>query len=88
MKLWIVGQFVAEVEHSGQSRVLWEFAGVFDTKEAAIAACRNETYSISEAILNETVPEETHAFPVCWYPHIEEEPAAQVPSNQHSGVRG
>ena len=54
MKLWIVGQKPAD----GQ----WQFQGVFDSEEAAMAACRNETYWIAPATLNEFVPHE----PVIW----------------------
>ena len=74
VKHWLVSQFIAEVEYDGAPRVIWEFAGIFSTKEAAIMACRDKYYAVSEVTLNQTVPHERHPFPHCWYPLIEEEP--------------
>ena len=37
----------------------WDFKGVFSTKERAIVACRDETYMIAPATLNESLPDGT-----------------------------
>src|SRR5579872_3574727 len=58
VKHWLVSQFIAEVEYDGAPRVIWEFAGIFSTKEAAIMACRDKYYAVSEVTLNQTVPHE------------------------------
>jgi hypothetical protein len=64
MNLWIVGQY-----RSGQTgSVVWEFAGVFDSEQLAIDACRDETYFVAPATLNEIITHEFEAFPGCRYP--------------------
>jgi hypothetical protein len=44
-KLWIVGQWVEQG---------WEFVGVYDTKKQAKNACKNNTYFMGPARLNQT----------------------------------
>jgi len=70
MKLWMVAKFVAETEKG----IVWEFAGLFDSEDAAVAACFESTYSVVELEVNEPVPQERQQFPVCWYPHLESRP--------------
>ena len=68
-ELWIVGQ-VKDWPH-------YEFQGVFDTEEKAIAACRGPEYFVSPEILNAELPHETELNPRAYYPHhreIEMEP--------------
>lgn len=53
MTLWIVGRTLDWQISS------WEFAGVFSTEDKAVSACRDATYFIGEATLDEELPHET-----------------------------
>lgn len=59
MELWIVGQWKEPV---------WELAGVFESEELAIAACRDHTYFVGPAELNVLLPHDTEEWPGCRYP--------------------
>lgn len=62
-RLWIVGQWKAEG--------VWEFAGVFDSEAAARDACRDETYFVGPAVLNERLPHESMTeWPGAYYPKV------------------
>lgn len=61
--LWIVGQIRPE-QHSQ----LFEFQGVFSSKELAIAACRSQTYFVAPTMLDVEIPDEQSAWPGCEYP--------------------
>lgn len=68
MDLWIVGKHVRQhgpLEHS------WEFIGVFDSEEKAVAACKDESHFIGPAVLNCSVQEETLAWPGAYYPKVQ-----------------
>lgn len=65
MNLWIVGQYKAD---TSAGRV-WEFAGVFDTQELAVAACRDYTYFVQPIVLNEAAPHESFEFEGGFYPY-------------------
>jgi hypothetical protein len=67
--LWLVGQFRAVTE----SGTAWDFQGIFETRELAVAACRNRNYGVIPVLLNEEVPDEKHEFQECIYPLIEAE---------------
>jgi hypothetical protein len=60
MKLWICGQ--ANVGNE------WEWQGVFDSEDKAVAACRDKTYFIAEVELNEAQPHESCEFENARYP--------------------
>jgi hypothetical protein len=60
MKLFVVGK----CKWDGG----WEFQGVFDSEELALAACRAASYFIAPATLNESLPDETEAWPGSYYP--------------------
>lgn len=60
MELWIVGEW----KDDGP----WEIAGVFDSKEKAVAACLNDCYFIGPVILNEALTAETVIWPGAYYP--------------------
>lgn len=60
MKLWIVGRAMG----SGA----WDFQGVFSSQALAFAACRDETYFVGEATLDEQIPHEREDWPVACYP--------------------
>jgi len=46
----------------------WEFCGVFDSQEAAEAACIDERFFVGPAALNALVPEERTDWPGCYFP--------------------
>lgn len=69
MHLWVVGKYIDD-EDSG---IVWEFGGVFDDKDKAIAACQNKYYFIGPVKLNKTLPEEAVEWAGAYYPVIEEE---------------
>ena len=69
MRLFIVGQ----VQGPGPCGTAWDFQGVFSTEEAAVAACRDETYFVGPAELDQELPHETTtAWPGGYFPKIEE----------------
>lgn len=51
IKLWVVGKSLG-VENA------WEFAGVFEGEERAVAECRDRNYFIAPVIVNQTLPHE------------------------------
>lgn len=63
-ELWIVGR------HSDPERqpLVWEFMGVFDSRERAIAACTLPHDWIGPAMLNERCPDENTLWPGIEYP--------------------
>ena len=71
MKIWTVGQFKERVIVGGQEIAAWEFQGVFESRELARAACRDENYFFFVSELNEQLPHET-TVPVGEYPLLEE----------------
>ena len=64
-QLWLVGQFRVEIPPEG---VIWDFQGVFDTKDRAVAACRHSGYFYAPITLNEELPDATKPFPDAEYP--------------------
>lgn len=60
MKLWIVLRWHEDLS--------FEFVGVYDTEEAAVAACVDWTFSVNPATLNETVQDERIEWPGAYYP--------------------
>ncbi len=57
MEVWIVLQNVNE--DPSKSPVRFEFQGVFDSREKAIAACHSDRYHIGRCRLNDEAPQET-----------------------------
>lgn len=51
-ELFIVGKTTSECGS------IWEFQGVFDTKQKAVAACRDARYFVAPATLNLASPDE------------------------------
>ena len=56
MDVWVVFQNVNEDPY--KAPVLPEFQGVFDSREAALAACRTERYLMGRCQLNDVAPHE------------------------------
>lgn len=64
MKFWICGQY-----RSGDPlNTVWDFQGIFSTKEKAIKACLSRNYFIVSAKLDEEIPDETKTWPGVKYP--------------------
>jgi hypothetical protein len=61
-KLFLVGQNI------NYETGLWDFSGVFDNKELAINACRNENYWVAEIELNQQLSHERVDFKFAFYP--------------------
>ena len=70
MKLWIVGQHKEEIE---EGKNVWEFGGVFDSEDKAIAACRSDDYYVAPFELNEAQPDETCKMIGSYYPFYDYE---------------
>ena len=66
MQLWIVIR-VRDPERYRE----WEFMGVFDTREQALAAATAEYDFIGPATLNTRLPDEVMLWPGCFYPNLE-----------------
>lgn len=64
MELWLCGQYRSGLTGD----VVWDFQGVFSTKEKAIEACRNRNYFIAPVKIDEELPDETMVHPGCEYP--------------------
>lgn len=69
MNLWIVGQ----VKEGKKAKWYWEYVGVFDSKEKAVDACRDETYFVGPTELNNALPHETVEWEGAYYPKSEGE---------------
>ena len=62
--LWMVGQY-----RSGEVLdIVWEFQGIFDSKQKALDACRNKCYFVAPVLLNEEIRDDTYVFPGSFYP--------------------
>jgi hypothetical protein len=76
MRLWIVGK-----PAMGDSpRSAWEFQGVFNSRDRAVAACVGPNHFLFPATLNERLPEETILSPGTEYPNRPE--ASSLPWNK------
>ena len=62
MKLWVVGR---NNDDSGKD---WDFQGVFDTEDKAVAACISPMHFVGPVELNQTIPEESSEWPDSYYP--------------------
>ena len=64
-ELWLCGLY-----RSGgfPPNIAWEFIGIFDSKEKAIACCRSDQYFVASANLNEDIGDDSGYFPDCEYP--------------------
>jgi hypothetical protein len=59
--LWIVGKALGEPDS-------WEFQGVFDSEEQAVAACVLEEMFVGPAKLNTPLPLDKEGWPGAYYP--------------------
>jgi hypothetical protein len=75
MSLWICGQ---HFESKDQPNRCWEFQGVFDDEDKAIAACSENSFFIFPAELNEPLPTETLQPAGAYYPRLETKEQARA----------
>jgi len=61
--VWIVGRYIENEP--------WQFMGVFDSEAEAVGACRDDTYFIGPATLNEQLPHELTVWTGLRYPLLE-----------------
>ena len=61
MNLFCVGKF-------REPPALWEFVGVFSTRELAIAQCRSPEYFVAPCVLDEAAPDATTEWQGAFYP--------------------
>lgn len=69
-KLWVCGRLIGEWNEEGS---VWAFQGIFDDDKKAVAACRDATYFIFSANLNESLPHEDYFPEDGRYPIIEKD---------------
>lgn len=71
-KFWLCGQykFSEELEST-----VWEFQGVFSTRDRAVMACCDSNYFITPVVLNEELPGATTRMPNIEYPIANESEA-------------
>lgn len=64
--LFIVGRVTSAPDAAAAT---WDFQGVFSTEALAIAACRDHTYFVGPALLDQELPHETEPeWPGARYP--------------------
>jgi len=72
MSMWITGQITSGTWYHREERwgddYVWEFTGVFDDEDKAIAACQDENYFIAPVTLNKPFPHEKVEMPGGYYP--------------------
>lgn len=62
--LWIVGQY----RGMSDDGTVWDYQGVFSSKDGAIAACRSSDYFIAPVELDFEIPERAADWPGIEYP--------------------
>lgn len=64
--LWLVGQWM----FGEYPNCVWEFQGIFETEEEAVAVAlsRNDNYFVAPVELGELLCDETISFPRAYYP--------------------
>lgn len=67
MDLWVVGKCKRGIL-SILGITQWEFVGIFDSRDSAIMACKDDMYFVGHVILNEIAPERTVEWPGAFYP--------------------
>ena len=74
--VFIVGQY----KHGEHPDIVWEFQGVFDSAEKAIAACKTDDYFVSLERVNQPIAHETVQISQDWgwFPSLEPMPKAVI----------
>lgn len=83
MNLFIVMKFVAG--KPGESNE-WEFQGVFDSAEKAVAQCKDRNYFVGPAVLNKEIGEERSEWEGLRWPIQELEQRSQQPERKLTGI--
>jgi len=65
-QVWIVG--VINYDKWEVTWAAWQFVGVFDSEEKAVAACKTNRYFVAPYTVNEVAPEEARPIPGGYYP--------------------
>ena len=60
MNVWCCGKVVSADD--------WEFVGVFDCEEKAVAACKTVYYFVGKTTMNEELPSERVPWEGAYYP--------------------
>jgi hypothetical protein len=68
---WIVGRVVSD------DGTRWEFQGVFDEEQLAVAACIGPRYFVGPAKMNAALPDERHDWTGAYYPLTMDENTAE-----------
>ena len=63
-QLWLVGQY----RGNALAGPVWDFQGVFETRDLAIAACRDANYFITPCELNAELPHLQETMSLVEYP--------------------
>lgn len=69
--MWLVGQY----KQGEFPNIVWEFVGIFTTKDAALGACPDLEYFIAEVEVNKAAAHKSAQFPTVWYPNAPEDEA-------------
>ena len=64
----------------GTENNVWDFQGVFSSREKAVAACRDERYFVGPAELDEPLPNEQIEWSGCFWPTKKEREDARKES--------
>ncbi len=68
-QIWIAG--VVNRDKWDATWAAWQFVGIFDSEEKAVAACKTSQYFVAPCTVNEVAPEEARPMPDCYYPLAE-----------------
>ena len=80
--LWICGKRLLVDDENG-----WEFVGVFETEEKAVAACLTQMYFVGPAELNKAFPDERVKWPGAYYPKQRNPEVRLKTLEEHNGER-
>lgn len=53
-ELWLCGKMIGKWSKTGS---VWEFQGIFETRDDAVSACRTSKYFIYPVIVGQVLPE-------------------------------
>jgi hypothetical protein len=79
---WICGKVIQETP-LGQ---IWDFQGLYTSKDKAIEACKTKNHFIGPAVLNDPVPENQHEWPGAYYPLAENQEGTHGKDSKSPGL--
>jgi hypothetical protein len=80
-ELWLVGKHVLQTDLGA----VWEFQGIFETRNRAIEVCRNENYFIAPVSIGYVWPDELVEWIGAYYPFGEADEVKVGPQDEVSG---